>query len=300
MNTTLLVNYIDQLRQDRNLTQESFIDGIVSQRQYSRYKKGINDVPFDIIIKLTDRLSFPLSKVMSAFELSIANEINDVIDFFNYVVRNNVVEAHKLDAHLKNKTFINKTLSSYYKIAQCLLNYKEETIDTNTLLEELKKELKYPQILDKPTLSDYEIYALGLIMQYEKEEIPIILEKLLTINRLNKFVDVKDPYMILLNQFFIIKNLGRLKRFEDVITYADQTIKFCTKHYINYMLENLHYYKALGHYYLKQQTLFETALRDTILETLRKPKEKQDRLFAMIEKDTKINPKTFIKDRLFS
>lgn len=300
MNTTLLINYVDQLRKERKLTQEDFIQDIVSQRQYSRYKKGINDVPFDVIIKLTDKLNFSLSKVISAFELTITNEADDVVTFFNHVIRKNLVQARQLDAHLRNKTFIKQTLRSYYKIAKLLLNYQEKDIDKDTLLKALKKELKYPRILDKTPLSDYEIYALGLIMQYDKDAIPSILDTLLTIDRLKKFVDIKDPYMVLLNQFFIIKNLGRLKRYEDVITYAEETIQFCNTHYLTYLLDKFYYYKALAYYYLQNQDAFEDVLKDTILILLCKPKQLQDRAFAMIEKDTQVSPKLFIKENLFN
>ncbi|MFW5838513.1 MAG: helix-turn-helix domain-containing protein [Bacillota bacterium] len=299
MNTTLLINYIDQLRQKRNLRLDVFIENIISQRQYSRYKKGVNDVPFDVISKLSNRLNISLGKVITEFEFSINNEVDEVVKFFNFVVRKQLAQAKQLDTHLAYRKFINNDIRQYYKISKLLLIYYEQEINQETLLNALKKETRYPNILKNTSLSEHEIYALGLIMQYDKNMIPPILEKLLTLNQSDHFTDVKNPYVTILNQFFIIKNLGRLKRYEQVIIYADKTIQFCQESLIHYMLHKIYYYKALAYHYLDKKELFEAALKDTIIEALRKPKEEQERFFLMIEKDTKINPKSFIKDKLF-
>ncbi|MFW5838870.1 MAG: helix-turn-helix domain-containing protein, partial [Bacillota bacterium] len=179
MNTTLLINYIDGLRQKRDLSQEPFIEGIISQRQYSRYKKGDNDVPFDVIIKLAERLSLSLSEVITAFEQSVTNESRDTKDFFNYVIRRDFKQAHKYEAQLSDKQFIKSHLKIYFFIARHILRYYEKKLTAEDLLVSLKKQIKYPLILDKETLSDMEIYALGLIMQHDKKEIAKIVDKLL-------------------------------------------------------------------------------------------------------------------------
>lgn len=55
MDNVKLINYMENLRYERNLTQEEYLFDVVSQRQYYRYRKGESEIPLEIIDKLATR-----------------------------------------------------------------------------------------------------------------------------------------------------------------------------------------------------------------------------------------------------
>ena len=59
MDNVKLINYMENLRYERNLTQEEYLFDVVSQRQYYRYRKGESEIPLEIIDKLANKLKIP-------------------------------------------------------------------------------------------------------------------------------------------------------------------------------------------------------------------------------------------------
>ena len=298
MDTVKLLNYMENLRYDRKMTQEVYLQDIVSQRQYYRYRTGESEVPFDVIIKFAIKLQIPLLKLISNYQSSSEKEKELVTQYYNLVIRKKLDEAKKIRIKVRNLSLLDDEIKIFYHISKLLLAFYTGEITSNDMIIELKKNINFENIMKKEVLHDSEIYILGIIMEFSEKDRDKIYRKINKLRVNNKLLLGNNPSLDAQVYFWIIKNLGRLNKYSELIAMAETAIALSKKEYTYYSLEYFHYYKALAHYELKETELFETELRNTIVILLFLDVYKRMHFFETIKKDTGITCKDFIIDRL--
>ena len=66
--TQEIVAFIDNLRDDRNMSQGDFLHNIVSMRQYRRYLSGESTMSYTILDQLAKRLDFDAELIIMELE----------------------------------------------------------------------------------------------------------------------------------------------------------------------------------------------------------------------------------------
>lgn len=289
---------MEELRYQRKITQEEYLHDVVSQRQYYRYRKGESEVPFEIIEKLITKLGIPYIKLISQFIEETEKGKKLVQEYFNLVINKKSKEAERIFAKLDNNNLIDEDSVKLVKTGNIILNYNRGFFSKLELCTQLKENINYKVILKKEALHDFEIYLLGLIMEYSDIDRPIILEKLITILK-NDSLYIGDNKVYLMHVYFwVIKHLGREKRYIELIEYANMAIYNAHKYFTFYCLNNFHYYKALAHKRLNQDTEFKEALYKAIIICVYQNNDKNTKFLETIKKDTGIDPIDFIKNNL--
>jgi transcriptional regulator with XRE-family HTH domain len=289
---------MENLRYDRKMTQEVYLEDVISQRQYYRYRSGESEVPFDVIIKFANKLQIPLLKLISNYQSSSEKEKKLVQDFLNLVINQKFEEAKPYRKKMKNLLLLDEETLIFYYLGILLFDYCTKRISNIEMITQLKKNINFDSIMKKEILHDSEIYILGVIMEYSENDRLIIYKKIDNLWKSNKLLLGNNDSLYSQVFFWIIKNLGRLKRYPELIKMAENAIEYAKNKRSYYSLEYFHYYKALAHLELKEKNEFEDELFKTGLVLLYMDKYKRDHFFEMILKDTEVQCKEFIIDRL--
>lgn len=297
MDIVKLLNYMENLRYDRKMNQEFYLHDVISQRQYYRYRSGESEVPFEVIIKLANKLQIPLLKLISNFQAYTARENDLVREFLSLVMNRKLDEAKKLMRGKRDLLLIDDEIKVFYQIAVVLYKHHSNQMTTLDMVNSLKTESDFQNIMKKEVLHDSEIYLLGIIMEYSEEDRKLVLEKIISLRANNKLLLGGN---ILFNSqvfFWILKNLGRLNRYNEVIKFANEAIEYNKKNYSYYSIEYFYYYKALAYYRLGNTSEFEKALTNTICFLTNLDSQKRKHFSEMIKKDTNIDYKKYFIER---
>lgn len=297
MNTTKLINFMEELRYQRKLTQEEYLHDVVSQRQFYRYKKGESEVPFEVVDKLVKKLGIPYINVMIQFVDETKKSKKLVQEYFNLVVNKKHKEAECVFEEIDRNNLIDDDSKLLVKAGKILYTYNGGFFSKLELCTQLKENTNYKNMIKKEAYHDFEIYLLGLIMEHSEKDRPVIMKKLMNVLR-DKKMYIRDNMVYMMQVYFwVIKQLGRDKKYNYVITYAEKAIWLSNKYYSFYCLNYFHYYKALAHLRLNQSNEFEDCLYKAIILCLFQNSDRSSKFMNTIYKDTGINGIDFVKSR---
>lgn len=298
MDIVKLLNYMENLRYDRKMSQEIYLEGVISQRQYYRYRRGESEVPFEVIVKFANKLEIPLLKLISSFQSHAEKEKDIVRNYCYLIIDRRLVEARKYISKYGKMLLLDEETKKYYYLATVLNDYYLNKISLIEMIDILKAKIEFNSIMKKEILHDSELYLLGVIMQYSDEDREKIFKK---INNLRKNDKLLLGNNVLFNSqlyFWITKSLGRLNKYKELIEIADEAIEYCQKNFSYYSLEHFYYFKALAYYKSDMKKEFEESLLKTVFVLLQRDQHKRDRFFEMIYKDTEIDCNKFLIERI--
>jgi len=293
-----LLNYMENIRYDRKMTLDEYLQNVISQRQYYRYRSGESEAPFEVIIKFAAKLQIPLLKLISNYQTHTEDEVAFIKKYFNLVLRKNLDEAKRLINSRQDLMLLDEDSRVFYQIAAILHRFYSNNISKSEMIASLKATSDFTNILRKEILHDSEVYYLGIIMEFSVKDREIIFEKLRNLRENKKLLLGGNVLFNAQVFFWIIKNLGRMGEFEELVEIANEAIEFNVSNYSYYLLEYFYYYKALAYHALKDVEHFNEALKEAILYVLHLDSEKREHFLEMIKKDTEINAKTFIIDKI--
>jgi tetratricopeptide (TPR) repeat protein len=289
---------MENIRYDRNITLEKYLFGVISQRQYYRYKRGETEVPFDVILKFANKLEITLIKLISSFHEEAAKQKEVIRKYINLILNNQIKEAKKLIKEKGKYIEIDDEIEFFYNVAQLFLEYRLNFLNIDDVIQKLKVNVHYDKIMNNESLHDNEIYVLGLIMEHSEKDRDDILYKINQL-RINKKLLLSGNVLFNAQVYFwIIKNLGRQEKYHDVIEIAQEAIKYNKENYSTYANEYFYYYLALAYYRTNNQEAFEEALKNVILYVLRLEGRKKNHFIEMIKKDTGIDYLDFLINKL--
>ena len=294
---------MENLRYDRKMSQEVYLHDVISQRQYYRYRNGESEVPFEVIVKFANKLQIPLLKLISSYQTYSEKEKQIVKEYFNLVLSKRLTEAKNLISKQKSLMLLDDETKLFYQVSRILHDFYQNKITNIQLLEKLKKQINFNDIMKKEMLHDIEIYLIGLIMEYSEKDRELIFAKIDSLRRNDKLLLGGNSLLDLQVYFLVIKNLGRMNRYQEVIEMADLALDYTKRTYTYYLKEYFYYYKALAYFFLNQQEKFEESLFYTVISLNQLDEYRRNHFIDMVKKDTNIDCKEFleknIKKRLF-
>ncbi|MDO9629714.1 MAG: hypothetical protein Q7I99_07410 [Acholeplasmataceae bacterium] len=254
--------YFDKLRFERNMTQELFVNGIVSIRQFRRYLKGECNIPQDIINQLARRLGFKPEYVIWDFESERINEANLINNFYNAVANVDVEAADDYNKQIKGKYIIDNVNKLYYDYTVSLYNFYRKKIDESSLIDISVKLIDFPNILQNRVLSTAEIMVLSSLLTLQKFQ-----EKEVIAERLKLFVAQPELMISGHNERMVVLCLQRLAQYEgvkknylEVIRLCNHGIEYNTRLKMFYLLEYFLYFNSLAYYRLGNIEKYEESL----------------------------------------
>lgn len=300
MDRVKLLVFMDSLRYERKINQETFLSNIVSQRQYYRYIKGESEPNFEIITLLAEKLSLPIDRLINMFESEVLNEKKLVKDFFNLVLKKDFEKSQELYLIISKKNKLDTTSNLFLKIGKSLSDFYQGKITKINMIDQIKKACNYKILMKNNFLHDIELYSLGLIMEYSQKDREEVLQKILTLMKKSKIFTGGNRLYVSQIYFWILKNLGRLGKYDELIDISSMAIDYSNKEFNSYLIEYVYYYKALAHYRLGKIKECQDALYYSIHKIMMLESNIQNHFRDMIYKDFGYDMKTFYQEMLSS
>ncbi|MBU1142646.1 MAG: hypothetical protein KKH92_03265 [Firmicutes bacterium] len=291
--------YFDKLRYERNMTQEIFVNGIVSIRQFRRYLKGECDIPQDIINQLSRRLGFKPEYVIWDFESERLNETTLITNFYNSVANIDFAAAEDYNKQIKSKYIIDDVNRLYYTHTVNMLDMYKKTISEEVFVQKTIKLIDFPNILKNRMLSTAEIMILSTLISmrhfHEKE---VIVERLkLYISQPNLIVSGHNENVILLCLQRLSQYEGINENYHEVIRLCNQGIELSTKLKLFYLLEYFYYFNSLAYHKLGDIEKYEESVYRCYSTLYAENNEKKIGKFTrLIEEDYGISLHQFAVD----
>jgi len=298
MDSVKLINFMEELRYQRKLTQEEYLDGVISQRQFYRYRKGESEIPFEVIDKLIEKIGIPYVKLISQFIEQSKTQKELVLSYFNLVINKKAEEAEEIFVLINNLKLIDKESTTIVKMGRIISSFNKGYFSNLELCIQLKENMNFNEMIKKETLHDFEIYLLGLIMEYSEPDRLKTLEKVMQLLKTDRILIGHNKILLMQVFFWIIKFLGREKRYHEVILFSDLAIVESHKNHTNYCLNYFHYYKSLAHLRLGQTEEYEKNLYKAIVICIYQSGDNNSKFINTIYKDTGVDAISFIKSKL--
>mgnify|MGYP000865091261 FL=1 len=296
MNTMKLANYMEQLRYGRNMTQDEFISGVISNRQYQRYRCGECEMPLKVITKLAKKLRINEMKLIAEFETESLNESKLVHQYFNSVLAKNFVKAEETYRKLANKKFLDAEKQMFFESAKILNSYYEGRLAKEDLVTKQYRLINYPNVLSNSLINDAETFILGLIMEFSETDRDKVLRKLIDVDNLFvTHITGKNDSAKLQIIFWICKTYGRKNDYQKVIEYCLKGLAFSTETFTCYIREYFYYYTAVAYYYLNDNVNFKIWISRTIHYVFCLDEEERARFYKKIQKFTDVDPIEYLK-----
>ena len=288
-----LITYMENLRYERNITQEDFIQGIVSNRQYFRYRNSESEAPFTIIKQLSDRLEIPMFRLMGQFQEEQQKERRIVREYINAVINQDWEKAETEYENIRKVKFLDTQNLRFIRLGKEITDFYRKRLSQVELVTRIKEIISLEELLQRTSIHDAELYMLGMLMQHSDKDREKVLEYILNLYHHHKLMTGGNPIFVSQVYFWILKNLGRAERYEEVVAISEMAIDHNRKNYSYYSLEHFYYYRALAYRKLHNDLLFEDNLLKTIEVLALLTEEKRLKYYAIIMKDLGIDAKDY-------
>ncbi len=285
-------NYLEKIRYGRKISQEDFVDGVVSLRQYQRYRSGECEITYEKIEQFANKLGIPSKKLMHEFERESSLQYKQINDFYNAVVNKDLHKAQDIKQILEKDFILNEDRKLYFQHALIMYDYfmgrksKDETMYLTAQL------INYPLVLKQNFFTDIEVLILSFMLSIvEKDQQKKLLKKLTSLFDTGENIMSGDNdaiYSLILMR--LCKLHGVQKNYAKVVDLCEKGIQRGTTYEYYYMLEYFFYYKALSHFKLEEYDSYEEALfRCYNVLHMDGNRKKIEKFTKLIEKDFDIN-----------
>ncbi|AUD63166.1 hypothetical protein BK010_06030 [Tenericutes bacterium MO-XQ] len=291
--------YLEQLRSARHISQLSFVEDIISLRQYRRYLKGESDIPFSVVAQLASKLGLKTDTILREFEALRLEETKTMNDLYNLAVNYAHKEFNNLLKTINPENIIEASNLLLYKHSITVNDYYRKAI-THPQVRQMNIDLvNYPAVLEQGILSTYEMLILTFLID------------VMPVDDSNKIIDKLSSYLN--DQRLIISGgndkvytliLAKLAKRSGILESYHQVIKFCeigiTRNrslYSYYLMEFFYYYQSLAYHRLGDDENFKLSLKRcfNVLE-FEGNENKIKKFVNLINDDYDIEFKTYVLD----
>ncbi len=301
MNSLELCNYLEKIRYGRNISQDDFVDGVVSIRQYQRYKSGESVIPYEKISQFAEKLGLTSKKLQSEFEKEKSKQYVKINAFYNAVANNDYKNAVKLKNELDNDRIISSEGRQYYNHANIVYKYYSKELSLPEVIERVSKLINYPTILKQQYYTDVEVLILSFLLGvFKGNQQDMLLQRLNSIfEDADNIMSGDSDYIYTLILMRIAKIHGIKKDYPRVIYFCELGLDRGIIHKQYYLWEYFYYFKALSHYALGQRDLYEDSLLKCyhVLQ-MEGNHSKIEKFTNLIEGDFNINYREFVFNKI--
>jgi transcriptional regulator with XRE-family HTH domain len=262
MISSTLIIYIERLRIARHISQETFVDGVVSIRQYRRYLKGESEVPFSVIHQLTSKLGLKTDTILREFEVAKVEETIKLNKLYNLCINYDHVKFAELAKTISADQIIESANILLYEHSMLLNKFYTKKISLEEIGRMSKELIDYPLVLEKGAINTIELLILTFLIDVLPEEDQIKIISKITEYLYNSAIVVSggNEKVLTLILARLAKHSGIKESYEEVIKFANLAIKRNKTLLSYYLMDYLYYYKSLAYHKLGDQKNFEISL----------------------------------------
>jgi len=289
--------FLENLRYGRRISQETFIEGIVSPRQYARYRRGDCEMTYEKLDKFAERLGIPTKKLLYEFEKTKTVQYQKINLFYNAIVNRDSVIIKEMQAEIEKIPLLDEDRDLYFRHAKLLEEYLSGKTTKDSIIQKTGEMIDYPEVLKQKFLTESEILILSyLVTIIDSEQQKIILRKLASYFESDEGIMTgESDFAHSLILMRMSKVYGVQKNYDRVLQFCDIGIQRGVKSKSYYLMDYFYYYKSLAYFKLETFDLFEESLfkcYNTL--QLEGNKKKIEKFTVLIEKDFHINFDGFI------
>lgn len=247
-----IILFIDRLRADRNITQEDFLHGVVSMRQYRRYLRGDSSMSYSLIEQLAKRLGFDSEMIILELETEKLKQTQQISNLYNLVVSRSLEKAYQQFQTIDYDRIISEKDQLLYNHSVNMFNFFSGKVNQKLTIERTKDLIELPKLLKKKAMSSSELLTLVSFFFFDEyKEINIIAEKLASYIENNITIvtghNIKVVTLVLeeLSRYFSIS-----ENYEKMLYYAEEGIKYANTVRSYYLLETLYFFAAAASFEL--------------------------------------------------
>jgi len=292
-----LTNFLEHIRLGRSITQEDFVDGICSIRQYQRYRNGDSAIPYERVEKFAEKLGIPSKKLLNQFEQAKNAQMHLVNQFYNAVVKRNFQQSYNLKQKIIKDVIIEQETQVYFKHSLIFEKYQNNKITRADAIRKNMRLINYPEILKQDYFTDIEILIMSSLIDFH--DIPkfeVLLERLGQLFESESSIFSGGNEMVKsLILMRIAQGNGILEHHNNVIYFANKGLENGMQNKNYHLFEYFYYFKAMSHFELEQYDAYEEALFNlyNVLQ-IEKNAEMIDYFTQLVEKDFGINFNGFV------
>ncbi len=301
MNSMELSNYLEKIRYGRKLTQEDFVDGVVSLRQYQRYRSGECEIPYEKLQQFAEKLGIPSRKLLKEFEKKKSEQLRMINEFYNAVVNQDYTSAKEQEDELKNDIIIEEEMAVFFQHALVLFDYNQGRLSRTDAAHKNAELIDYPNVLKQEYFTDIEVLVLSSLLSFlDVPQQQPILERLSELfDRQTNIISSENDMIYIMILMRLSKSFGMQKNFPQVIRFCDLGIERGKAYKQYYLWEYFYYYKALAYFRLEDYVNYEDSLfRCYNVLHMEGNKKKIELFTGYIEKDFNINFHNFVLNYL--
>lgn len=292
-----LAHFLEKLRFQRNISQEEFTSGIISNRQYQRYIRGDSPMPFHLINAFAERLGIKKDVLLLEFQNSTVKESYQIVSFLNHITGFEFEKAAEVKKHINPNYIIDKDNLKMYNYSCLLHKYYQKNMSKDELKNDLISLIDYPYLLNRQSISMMELLVLSQLIDFvdetEKDNITLVIQSFFKNPDLVWTGSQILTYHIII--FRLAKFFGTRNDYHQVIFYSNYGIK------LNHQAKSIinqhyyHYFLALSYYRLNNINSFEKHLFKCLnLLLINFDDSKNKLLLDIIQKDFNIDYKDFM------
>jgi transcriptional regulator with XRE-family HTH domain len=284
-------NYLEKLRYGRKITQEEFVSGIVSLRQYQRYRYGECEIPYEKMEQFAERLGFSVNKLFSEFGQAKNKQLVKINQLYNAIVNHEEELGTSMMEELKDDIMIDGENETYFQHVVIVNDYQKGNIDKEQAIDQMLKLIDYPNVLKQKYFTDIEVLILSFLMEkMGKRDQNKILYRLTILFDDVSIMSGGSSIIYSLILMRMAKLYGIRKDYNQVIKLCKQGIQKGIEYKQYYLWEYFYYYIALSYFEMEDFKMFEDNLfKCFCVLQMEDLDDKIDKFTRLIKKDFKMN-----------
>lgn len=262
MNSMEICNFLEIMRYGRKISQEEFLNGVVSHRQYQRYRSGESEISYEKLDLFASKLGIPTKKLIYEFEREKNKQNSQIFYYYNAVVNRDISLAIELKKDLEKRSILDEDRLLYFKHAVSLDDYFSGKISKASVSQQTSDLVNYPAVLKQKFFTGIEVLLMSFLLSvFENDDLKRILKKMTEIIENEEWImNAENDSTLALIFMRLAKIYGIQKNHEQVLRFCNLGIKYGIENKQYYLFDYFYYFSALAHFKMQNYIKFEEAL----------------------------------------
>jgi antitoxin component HigA of HigAB toxin-antitoxin module len=244
-----IIQILDKLRDERNITITDFCDGVCSRSNYSRYLNHEQKIPYDVLEQLSTKLGLSIMHILRDYSNSntLKQDMNQLLTHIQNSDINKIKES--LDT-----IDLNNVMDSYYyqfyTYALFKYQYLTKEINYQTYYQKLQDMVEYIFTQDNPEPSSFEYIILHELATLEityddlSNKTLMILKDILLSNSVHT-IHSENANFHLPTFMVVAKHLAIKKDYVSSMYIVNQAITLSLEFDASIILDSAYYLKGI-------------------------------------------------------